>query len=34
LLNTGEKILARLAELHQAELKSLSGSFRVPQVDF
>lgn len=34
LLNTGEKILARLAELHQAELKSLSGSFRIPQVDF
>jgi len=34
LLNAGEKILARLAELHQAELKSLSGSFRVPQVDF
>ena len=31
---TGEKILARLAELHQAELKSLVGTFRVPQLDF
>jgi DNA-binding MarR family transcriptional regulator len=34
LLKTGEKILARLAELHQAELKSLVGTFRVPQLDF
>jgi DNA-binding MarR family transcriptional regulator len=34
LLKTGEKILARLAELHQAELKSLVGTFRVPQIDF
>jgi DNA-binding MarR family transcriptional regulator len=32
LLKTGEKILARLAELHQAELKSLADTFRVPQL--
>jgi DNA-binding MarR family transcriptional regulator len=30
---TGEKLLARLAELHRAELKSLEGTFNVPQVD-
>jgi DNA-binding MarR family transcriptional regulator len=30
---SGEKLLARLAELHRAELKSLSGSFSVPQID-
>jgi DNA-binding MarR family transcriptional regulator len=30
---SGEKLLARLAELHRAELKSLSGSFSVPQMD-
>src|ERR1700729_3338255 len=34
LLKPGEKILSRLAELHRAELKSLAGTFRVPQVDF
>jgi DNA-binding MarR family transcriptional regulator len=34
LLKTGEKILARLAELHQAELTSLVGTFRVPQIAF
>jgi DNA-binding MarR family transcriptional regulator len=34
LLKSGETILARLAELHRAELKSLAGTFRVPQVDF
>jgi len=33
LLKNGETILARLAELHRAELKSLAGSFRVPQID-
>ncbi len=30
---TGEKLLSRLAELHRAELKSLEGTFNVPQVD-
>jgi DNA-binding MarR family transcriptional regulator len=30
---TGEKLLARLAEVHRAELKSLEGTFNVPQVD-
>ncbi|CAB3687318.1 MarR family winged helix-turn-helix transcriptional regulator [Paraburkholderia rhynchosiae] len=29
----GERVLARLAELHRAELKSLEGAFRVPQID-
>jgi DNA-binding MarR family transcriptional regulator len=33
LQKTGEKLLARLAELHRAELKSLTSSFRVPQID-
>jgi DNA-binding MarR family transcriptional regulator len=30
----GERVLARLAELHRAELKSLEGAFQVPQIDF
>jgi DNA-binding MarR family transcriptional regulator len=30
----GEKLLARLAELHRAELKSLRGAFQVPQIDY
>ncbi|MDR5739449.1 MULTISPECIES: MarR family transcriptional regulator [unclassified Caballeronia] len=29
----GEQVLARLAALHRAELKSLQGAFRVPQID-
>ncbi|KND57939.1 Transcriptional regulator, MarR family [Candidatus Paraburkholderia schumanniana] len=29
----GEEVLSRLAALHRAELKSLEGAFRVPQVD-
>jgi DNA-binding MarR family transcriptional regulator len=29
----GEKLLSRLAELHRAELKSLEGTFNVPQID-
>jgi DNA-binding MarR family transcriptional regulator len=29
----GERVLARLAELHRAELKSLQGAFQVPQID-
>jgi DNA-binding MarR family transcriptional regulator len=34
LQKAGEQALARLAQLHRAELKSLQGSFRVPQIDF
>jgi DNA-binding MarR family transcriptional regulator len=30
---SGEKLLSRLAEMHRAELKSLSGAFQVPQID-
>ncbi|MFM0593482.1 MULTISPECIES: MarR family winged helix-turn-helix transcriptional regulator [Paraburkholderia] len=30
----GERVLARLAELHRAELKSLQGAFQVPQIDY
>ncbi|WP_322029519.1 MarR family winged helix-turn-helix transcriptional regulator [Paraburkholderia sp. J76] len=33
LLPAGEKLLARLAELHRAELKSLDGAFTVPHID-
>ncbi|WP_144110151.1 MarR family winged helix-turn-helix transcriptional regulator [Paraburkholderia sp. BCC1886] len=33
LLKPGEKTLAKLAALHRAELKSLQGSFNVPQID-
>jgi DNA-binding MarR family transcriptional regulator len=33
LLPTGEKLLARLAELHRAELRSLDGAFTIPQID-
>ncbi len=33
LLEAGETILVRLAALHQAELKSLHGTFSVPQID-
>jgi DNA-binding MarR family transcriptional regulator len=29
----GEEVLSRLAALHRAELKSLQGAFRVPQID-
>jgi DNA-binding MarR family transcriptional regulator len=32
-LKSGEKLLERLAELHRAELRSLTSSFRVPQID-
>lgn len=31
---SGERLLARLAALHRAELKSLRGAFSVPQIDF
>jgi hypothetical protein len=30
----GEEVLTRLAALHRAEIKSLDGAFRVPQIDF
>ncbi|MBV8260653.1 MAG: MarR family transcriptional regulator [Paraburkholderia sp.] len=33
LLPAGEKLLARLAALHRAELKSLDGAFIVPRID-
>ncbi|WP_116138160.1 MarR family winged helix-turn-helix transcriptional regulator [Trinickia diaoshuihuensis] len=33
LLKAGETVLARLAALHRAELKSLKGAFAVPQID-
>ncbi|MEM5330464.1 MarR family winged helix-turn-helix transcriptional regulator [Paraburkholderia sp. JHI2823] len=33
LLPAGEKLLARLAALHRAELKSLEGAFTVPRID-
>jgi DNA-binding MarR family transcriptional regulator len=33
LLKAGERVLARLAELHRAELRSLKGTFTVPQID-
>jgi DNA-binding MarR family transcriptional regulator len=33
LLQAGERILARLAEMHRAELRSLEGRFTIPQID-
>jgi len=33
LMPRGEALLARLAELHRAELRSLQGVFAVPQID-
>jgi len=33
LLKAGETVLARLAALHRAELKSLKGAFTVPRLD-
>jgi DNA-binding MarR family transcriptional regulator len=33
LLPAGEQILARLAEMHRAELRSLEGRFTIPQID-
>ncbi|MCX5540943.1 MarR family transcriptional regulator [Paraburkholderia sp. CNPSo 3076] len=33
LLSAGEKLLARLAELHRAELRSLDGAFTIPHID-
>jgi DNA-binding MarR family transcriptional regulator len=34
LLDKGERLLRRLADLHRAELKSLKGVFQVPQIDY
>jgi len=33
LLADGERLLERLAALHRAELSSLEGAFRIPQID-
>jgi DNA-binding MarR family transcriptional regulator len=33
LLKAGEQLLARLAEMHRTELKSLKGAFNVPHID-
>ena len=33
ILPAGERILARLAEIHRAELRSLEGRFTIPQID-
>lgn len=33
LLPEGEKLLVRLSAMHSAELKSLAGTFQVPQID-
>lgn len=33
LLEPGEKLLSRLAELHRAELRSLEGAFTIPHID-
>lgn len=34
LLPEGQRLLERLAELHRAELRSLKGVFKVPQIDW
>lgn len=34
LLPQGQQLLERLAELHRAELRSLKGVFKVPQIDW
>ena len=34
LLPDGQRLLERLAELHRAELRSLKGVFKVPQIEF
>ncbi|PLZ03092.1 MarR family transcriptional regulator [Burkholderia sp. WAC0059] len=33
LLEAGEALLSKLAQIHRAELRSLAGSFSVPQID-
>ncbi len=32
LLSKGEQILTHLAALHRAELKSLNGTFKIPEI--
>src|SRR5580693_8360312 len=34
LLEAGERVLARLAAIHRTELKSLQGTFNVPEIDW
>jgi DNA-binding MarR family transcriptional regulator len=34
LQKAGEQVLARLAAMHRAELKSLEGAFNVPHIDY
>jgi DNA-binding MarR family transcriptional regulator len=34
LLKKGERVLTHLASLHRAELKSLRGAFKVPEIDY
>jgi DNA-binding MarR family transcriptional regulator len=33
LLDAGEEVLARLAEMHRAELRTLEGKFTIPQIE-
>lgn len=33
LLDAGEQILVRLAEMHRAELRTLEGTFTIPQIE-
>lgn len=33
LLEAGEQVLARLAETHRAELRTLEGTFTIPRID-
>ncbi|TAM00294.1 MAG: MarR family transcriptional regulator [Paraburkholderia sp.] len=33
LLDAGEQILIRLAEMHRAELRTLEGTFTIPQIE-
>ncbi|WP_233871892.1 MarR family winged helix-turn-helix transcriptional regulator [Paraburkholderia adhaesiva] len=33
LLDAGEQVLSRLAEMHRVELRSLEGTFTIPQID-
>lgn len=33
LLDAGEALLAKLAQMHRVELRSLAGAFRVPHID-
>ncbi|RQH02109.1 MarR family winged helix-turn-helix transcriptional regulator [Paraburkholderia dinghuensis] len=33
LLDAGEQVLVRLAEMHRVELRTLEGTFTIPQID-